>query len=83
MHFCRTEEMIADFFTKPLQGALFLKYRDIIMNRKNKDMSNINHMLPRRTTEGSQECVRDKGRTKQEEFDATSLPIVKIQGGCI
>jgi hypothetical protein len=26
MHFCRTEEMIADFFTKPLHGALLLKY---------------------------------------------------------
>jgi hypothetical protein len=23
--------MIADFFTKPLQGALFVKFRDIIM----------------------------------------------------
>jgi hypothetical protein len=48
--------MIADFFTKPLHGALLLKYLDIIMNRKNKE-----------TTEGSQECVRDKGRTEHEE----------------
>ena len=24
--------MVADFFTKPLQGALFKKFRDIIMN---------------------------------------------------
>ena len=27
-----TEEMIADFFSKPLQGALFDKFRDKIMN---------------------------------------------------
>ncbi len=27
-----TEEMIADFFTKPLQGALFFKFRDLVMN---------------------------------------------------
>jgi hypothetical protein len=29
---CPTEEMISDYFTKPLQGALFRKMRDLIMN---------------------------------------------------
>ena len=29
---CPTLEMIADFFTKPLQGSLFHKFRDVIMN---------------------------------------------------
>eukprot|EP00978_Attheya_sp_CCMP212_P015133 scaffold38933_cov32-Attheya_sp.AAC.1 len=29
---CPTGEMVADYFTKPLQGALFKKFRDIIMN---------------------------------------------------
>jgi hypothetical protein len=30
--YCSTEEMVADFFTKPLQGVLFRKFRDQIMN---------------------------------------------------
>ena len=30
--FCPTEEMVADFFTKPLQGRIFYQLRDIIMN---------------------------------------------------
>jgi hypothetical protein len=30
--YCPTDDMIADFFTKPLQGAKFRKFRDIIMN---------------------------------------------------
>jgi hypothetical protein len=30
--YCPTEEMTADFFTKPLQGVLFKKFRDRIMN---------------------------------------------------
>jgi Reverse transcriptase (RNA-dependent DNA polymerase) len=29
---CPTEEMVADYFTKPLQGALFYRLRDHIMN---------------------------------------------------
>jgi hypothetical protein len=28
---CRTLKMLADFFTKPLQGALFRKFRDVIL----------------------------------------------------
>ena len=28
---CPTEDMTADFWTKPLQGALFRRFRDLIM----------------------------------------------------
>ena len=28
---CSTEDMIADFYTKPLQGALFVKHRDSML----------------------------------------------------
>ena len=31
--YCPTEVMLADFFTKPLQGRLFKFFRDIIMGR--------------------------------------------------
>ena len=31
---CPATEMIGDFFTKPLQGSLFIKFRNIIMNIK-------------------------------------------------
>jgi hypothetical protein len=33
---CPATEMIGDFFTKPLQGAMFLRFRNIIMNIKDK-----------------------------------------------
>ena len=32
VEYCPTQLMVADFFTKPLQGALFIKFRSIIMN---------------------------------------------------
>jgi len=35
--YCSTECMLADFFTKPLQGALFVKSREVIMGWKHVD----------------------------------------------
>jgi hypothetical protein len=32
VEYCPTGEMVADYFTKPLQGAKFTKFRTIIMN---------------------------------------------------
>ena len=34
---CPTLQMVADFFTKPLQGSLFKKFRDVIMGHKHMD----------------------------------------------
>jgi hypothetical protein len=31
IEYCPTGDMIADFFTKPLQGSLFRKFRNLIM----------------------------------------------------
>jgi hypothetical protein len=33
LHWCPTKEMVADFWTKPLQGSHFRKLRDFIMGR--------------------------------------------------
>eukprot|EP00934_Nitzschia_sp_Nitz4_P009475 Nitzschia sp. Nitz4//scaffold72_size95085//86078//87917//NITZ4_004773-RA/size95085-processed-gene-0.38-mRNA-1//-1//CDS//3329557414//9465//frame0 len=32
--YCPTESMLADFFSKPLQGSLFKKFRDVILGHK-------------------------------------------------
>jgi hypothetical protein len=34
---CPTEQMLPNFFTKPLQGSLFRKFRDVIMGHKHID----------------------------------------------
>ena len=44
--YCPTDEMIGDYMSKPLVGAKFLNFRDLIMN-----LSNIYHQV------GKQECV--------------------------
>jgi hypothetical protein len=37
VEYCPTEQMLADFFTKPLQGNLFRRLREVIMGRKHID----------------------------------------------
>ena len=34
VEYCPTEQMLADFYTNPLQGSLFRKFRDVIMGYK-------------------------------------------------
>ncbi len=34
VEYCPTDKMVADFFTKPLQGNLFRKFRDVVMGVK-------------------------------------------------
>ena len=46
VQYCPTDEMIADYNTKPLVGAKFVKFRDLIMN-----LSDITPLV------GQQECV--------------------------
>ena len=45
--YCPTDDMIADFFTKPLQGSKFYKFRSAIMNCAG----------PGPTPDQAQECV--------------------------
>lgn len=37
VEYCPTGNMVADFFTKPLQGAAFQKFRNAILNVENWD----------------------------------------------
>ena len=68
--YCPTAEMIADFFTKPLQGSLFRKFRALIMNLPTSD---VDYQL-----QESQECVEANGgadgSNSEECFSAAGKP---------
>jgi hypothetical protein len=40
IQYCPTGEMIADFFTKPLQGTPFRKFRNLVMNLEDDPVIN-------------------------------------------
>jgi hypothetical protein len=51
--YCPTGKMLADYFTKPLQGRLFHLFRDVIMGWKHIDT------LKQAPSSMSKECVGD------------------------
>jgi hypothetical protein len=55
---CPTKQMLADFFTKPLQGSLFRKFREVIMGHRHIDS------LKEATPTPTQECVGEDIFTK-------------------
>ena len=60
---CPTEEMIADFHTKPLQGNLFYKFRELIMNIPSTDIYH-----------SSRRSVLRQDSTPKETQDQTATP---------
>ena len=44
MEYCPTGEMLGDFFTKPLQGTRFRKFRDRILNLTDDDLRKYTRM---------------------------------------
>ena len=63
---CPTKEMWADYFTKPIQGSLFYKLRDAVMN---VDSSSEYHSSHRSVLRGECEPVE----CEQGEENLTSL----------
>jgi hypothetical protein len=41
LNYVPTDAMMADFFTKPLQGALFLKFREAILGCDGADIAGV------------------------------------------
>ena len=70
---CPTENMLADFFTKPLQGSLFRKFRSVLLGE-----SHNNSLCHGRTPSPPEERVGSKSDQN------SNLPIVmtSLPGGC-
>ena len=66
IRYCYTEKMIADFLTKPLQGSLFLKLCNVLIDRASVDSLDIPEM------QTPQERV---GKNKGVKLPASSVPL--------
>jgi hypothetical protein len=63
VQYCPTGDMASDFFTKPLQGALFRKLRSIIMNNDQHGNDHEDHrsVLGGATEQSTAEGPRESG----------------------
>ena len=76
--YCPTEEMLADFFTKPLQGALFRKFRDVVMGMKHINTLKRTVLDPSQERVGNHKMVSDKRpETNSLEYKENSEPSIK------
>ena len=48
MEYCPTYQMLGDYFTKPLQGSLFNKFRRVIMGYEHISTLRVNHEIKER-----------------------------------
>ena len=65
---CRTTRMLADFFTKPLQGSLFRAMRDVIMGQKSVESLEMQNDNTETDSEGND-------TTSDESSTLTKLPL--------
>jgi len=80
--YCPTEAMIADFFTKPLQGALFRKFRRFIMGEvlNGEEMDDLATPVKAATCaktvelkHGAQECVESSVGESHVDLDCPKI----------
>jgi len=66
IQYCPTGEMIADFFTKPLQGALFYKFRNAVLGIHSDDFEEYKKKYYEMLEKYNLLDVKDKSKRLQE-----------------
>jgi hypothetical protein len=84
VQYCPTDEMVADYFSKPLQGAQFKKFRDQIMNSNPAttsppDCRSVLEKLDQENEQESTDGVSDGGWTLVHRKRSTSVRSTKGQ----
>ena len=91
--YCPTDDMIADFYTKPLNGSKFRKFRNLIMNCDNDDDDVPTSVIPKTKLNdpalshtykgallGSQECVGSNRTNRRDMTNDGKTLFVKGKG---
>jgi len=60
--FCPTQDMVADFFTKPLQGNLFVRMRERILNLPASKIASVHRSVLEQCVASSNKAIMKKGK---------------------
>jgi hypothetical protein len=68
--YCPTEQMLADFFTKPLQGDLFRRIKAVVMGHKHTGtIKEVPSVAPQERVEGSMNLENSEDATDGRKTD--------------
>ena len=70
---CPTKQMIADYFTKPLQGALFHMFRNVIMGWDHVSTVYTGYDAPKERVENNEERLKREKTENRELVAATTV----------
>lgn len=77
IEYCPTDEMVGDFFTKPLQGSKFVKFRSIILG------THVEHptMADQAADPVRKECIGGYGSKLDELYDKSkaATPWIEVK----
>jgi hypothetical protein len=74
---CPTLQMIADFFTKPLQGTLFRKFRDVLMGIKHMDTLALDHPMPIEERVGDNRQSDNRVNVRSSNHTSATVPVAR------
>ena len=71
VEYCPTEMMLADFYSKPLQGKMFRLFRSILLNLDDPDMKDYcikSDVTIKKSSVTSQECVEENDKNESNNI---------------
>ena len=81
LRYCQTEHMLADFLSKPLQGGLFRKFRDVLLGLAHVSSLRVPVALPgEERVIGRVDDPNHSARSPAWEFVATTLVLLHPSG---
>jgi hypothetical protein len=77
---CHTSKMLADFLTKPLQGAVFILLRDAILGITDINSIDLNDLLDVLSVEERVEILQQSGRRTDEQENKENDGFILVRG---
>ena len=77
--FCPTQDMVADFFTKPLQGNLFVRMREKILNLPASKTASVHRSVLEQRGNAPNKCENESNKNKPKNDKSVNKSANKTQ----
>ena len=77
--FCPKQDMIADFFTKPLQGSLFMRMRERILNLPTSKIASVHRSVLEECGVDLSKCKKNDRKKKNDGQESKQDSVTRIR----